>query len=171
MNSSLRVVAVIGSPTDPDQLLRSAVGGDSLQEELAKASGRDVILQLVSWSPSEKFPQGVVVGPTAGTLPLDRVLSRVGAVRLQSALQKYPAGRLLNSLGPLDQSRVFWRAVREREDAMSALRSADVLVAVDLAAVRTAWITRQNNPTVEAYYGLVSTLKVFATRFAQTTSS
>lgn len=171
MSSPLQVAAIIGSPTDPDQLFRSALGEDSLQEELAKASGRDVRLQLVSWSPSERFPQGVVVGPTAGTQAVDRVLTRIGAVRLQGVLQKYPAGRLLNSLGPLDQSRVFWRAIQKREDAMSALRSADVLLAVDLAAVRTAWKTRQNNPSVEAYYGLASTLKVFATRFAQTTSS
>ncbi|MFP5316045.1 MAG: hypothetical protein ACLGHS_11800, partial [Actinomycetes bacterium] len=105
MSSPLQVVAIIGSPTDPDQLFRSALGGDSLQEELAKASGRDVRLQLVSWSPSERFPQGVVVGTTAGTQAVDRVLTRIGAVRLQGVLQKYPAGRLLNSLGPLDQSR------------------------------------------------------------------
>lgn len=171
MNSTLQVVAIIGSRTDPDQLLRSALGGASLEEELAKASERDVVVRLVSWLPSKDIPRGIVVGSAEKTPTLDRVLARIGAPRLHRILQAYPAGRLLNSLGPLDPSRVLWRAVRESEDAVSLLKSADVLLAVDLAGVRTAWKTRRLNPSIEAYYGLASTVKVFATRFAQTTSS
>ena len=122
MKTTLQVVAIIGSPTDPDQLLRSALGESSLEDELELVSQRHVQVRLVSWSPSE-------------------------------------------------ESRVFWRAVRESESAVSVLNSADVLLAVDLAGVRTAWKTRRLNPSVDAYYGVASTLKVFATRFAQTTSS
>lgn len=171
MNTALRVVAIVGSSTDPDQLLRAALGGASLAEELENASGRHVALKLVSWMPSEDIPQGIVVGSSAHRPALDRVISGTGAASLHGMLQKFPLGRLLNSLGPLDQSRIFWRAVREHEGAMTALQSADVLLAVDLPAVRAAWKTRRSNPSIEAYYGLASTLKVFSTRFAQTTSS
>ena len=171
MKTTLQVVAIIGSPTDPDQLLRSALGESSLEDELERVSQRHVQVRLVSWSPSEDIPEGVAVGIPDQAPALDRLLARAGAPGLQRVLQRYPAGRLLNSLGPLDQSRVFWRAVRESESAVSVLNSADVLLAVDLAGVRTAWKTRRLNPSVDAYYGVASTLKVFATRFAQTTSS
>lgn len=171
MNRPLRVVAIVGSSTDPDQLLRTALGGSSLAEELKKASRRDVTVELLSWSPSLDLPHGVVVGSAVNRPAVDRVLLRAGTPRLHSLLQRFSVGRLLNSLGPLDQSRIFWRAVREHEGALSALRSADVLLAVDLAAVRTAWKTKREHPSIEAYYGLASTLKVFSTRFAQTTSS
>ncbi|WP_309071280.1 hypothetical protein [Arthrobacter sp.] len=171
MNAPLKVVAIIGSPTDPDQLLRSGLGEASLEEELERVSQRDVAVRLVSWLPSRDIPEGVVVGTPQRAPLVDRLLARIGAGKLQRVLQRYPAGRLLNSLGPLDQSRVFWRAVRENKSALSVLDAADVLIAVDLSAVRTAWITSRRNPSVDAYYGLASTLKVFATRFAHTTSS
>lgn len=171
MKAGLRVVAIIGSSTDPDQVLRAALGGASLAKELEEASHRDVTVELVSWAPSEEMPQGIVVGSAPERPTLDRLLSRTGAARVHRALQKLSVGRLINSLGPLDQSRIFWRAVRENNDAMSALQSADVLLAVDLAAVRTAWQVRRRNSAIEAYYGLASTVKVFATRFAQAASS
>jgi hypothetical protein len=165
------VVAIIGSPTDPDQLLRSGLGSESLAEALEKASSRDVHVELVSWLPSVDVRECVAVGSLEYRAAVDRMLGRIGADRLYAFFQKFPAGRLINSLGPLDQSRVFWRAVRKHENAMRSLRSADILLAVDLPAVRTAWQMRRRIRTADAYYGLASTLKVFAARFAQTTSS
>lgn len=171
MSHPLRVIAIIGSPTDPDQLLRSGLGSESLAEALEQASLREVDVQLVSWLPSVDVPEGVAVGALEYRAALDRTLERIGGNRLHGFFRKFPAGRLINSLGPLDQSRIFWRAVRKHEYAMQSLLSADVLLAVDLPAVRTAWEIRRRSKTAEAYYGLASTLKVFAARFAQTTSS
>lgn len=168
VNSCIKVVALVGSATDPDQILRSALADEALSDALATASGRQIELKLVSWLPSSDIALSVAVGEAGGRRSaMDRLFSLKPPLRFHSALQKFPAGRLINSLGPLDQSRIFWRTVRKNELASSALSTADVLLAVDLPAVRTAWIMRRKNPSSEAYFGIGSTLKVFANRFAR----
>lgn len=84
--------------------------------------------------------------------PIDRALRAAGAGRLHGRLRAFPLGRLLNSLGPVDEGRVLWRAVRRSGAARTALRAADVVIAVDAAAVKTAWMARSRRWTPEAYY-------------------
>lgn len=171
MKPTLRVVAIVGSSSDPDQLFRSAFGDESLEDVLAEASGRAVHVDLVTWSPSSTRPFDLHIGSGEEQPVFDRILARVGAIRLNAFLRRYAAGRLLSSLSPMDQSRVFWRTVRRNPKAMAKLKSADVLLAVDLPAVRVAWEMRRSDAELEAYYGLASISKVFASRFAQSNSS
>lgn len=84
--------------------------------------------------------------------PLDRVLGALGATRLHDRLARVPIGRLLNSMGPLDQGRVFWRAVRRSPEARALIRGADVAIAGDAAAVKTAWLARRRGLVAAAYY-------------------
>jgi hypothetical protein len=69
----------------------------------------------------------------------DRWLARVGAFTIARRLAGSPGGRLLNSVGPVDPGRVFWRAVRHSADARKAIRHADVVIAGDVAAITAAW--------------------------------
>lgn len=84
--------------------------------------------------------------------PADRIFARLGAFRLRALLGRSPLGRLLNSLGPIDPSRVFWRAVSRHPEALALVRSADVVIAADLAAVKTAWIAMRREGVAEAHY-------------------
>lgn len=163
MTTVLRVVAIVGSPTDPDQVLRTALEGAALADELGMAAGRPVSVNIISWVPSSSMADAIVLA-TSPQSPIDRFLIRLGALRLHAKLRGFPLGRVVNSLGPMDQSRVVWRAARRHESAMTTLQSADVVLAVDQAAVLTAWKLRRRNPSIHAYYGIASTLKVLAAR-------
>lgn len=88
----------------------------------------------------------------SGRSVTDRILASAGAFALKSWLAKFPIGRLLNSLGPVDSNRVFWRAVRRHPDAMRLLRSADVAIATDLTATKTAWIAVHRGWVDDAFY-------------------
>lgn len=172
MTAELRVGVLVGSNTDPDQVIRSAVGGESLVSALSRASGRTVHTVVITCVPSSDYPEGHVVRRDGHPFSLvERLLGVSILQRIYDALQRFPIGRLINSLGPLDQSRIFWRAVRKDPVVLSALQSCDVLVAADLAAVKTAWELRRKHPqTKQAYFGLGSTLKVFNSRYLQSTS-
>ena len=82
----------------------------------------------------------------------DRLLAALGAFKVKEALAAFPLGRLLNSLGPVDQSRVFWRAVRQNPEALRLLKSADVAIATDLPATKTAWISVRRGWVDDAFY-------------------
>lgn len=82
----------------------------------------------------------------------DRVLTAVGVRALYARLATFPLGRLINSIGPLDQGRVFWRHIRRDPSALSALKNADVVVAADLAAVKSAWIAAKRGWCTHAEY-------------------
>ncbi|EPR76620.1 hypothetical protein ADILRU_1105 [Leifsonia rubra CMS 76R] len=82
----------------------------------------------------------------------DRVLHASGARSIYARLATFPLGRLINSIGPLDQGRVFWRHVRRDSSALEALKNADVVVAADLAAVKTAWIAAKRGWCTHAEY-------------------
>lgn len=169
MTSPLRVVAIVGSDTPPDQLLKSGLGRSSLVGSLEEASGRNVEISLLCWTkPASSADDGyrslVVVGE-GKTSPLNRLWDSAWSHRISRALNRTPIGRLVISLSPMDRSRIFWRAARAHPEAQMLLRSADVLLAVDLAAVKTAWIMRRATRSGQAFYGLDSAQKVFAARF------
>lgn len=83
---------------------------------------------------------------------LDRTLAAVGIRALYARLATFPIGRLINSIGPLDQGKVFWRHIRREPSALRALENADIVVAADLAAVKTAWIAAKRGWCTHAEY-------------------
>lgn len=84
--------------------------------------------------------------------PLDRVLTGLGAALLFRRLSRFPLGRLLNSMGPMDPGRVMWRAVRRDSAARATIRDADVLIAADAAGVKTGWIAMRRGWVDDAFY-------------------
>lgn len=139
---SVRLLVVLsGATTAPT----TGLAGDSLLEQRL-TSDADARVEVVRFA----GPTGRVVGPSRASL--DRVLRALGAYALRDRLSRSPIGRLLNSLGPVDQGRVFWRAVRNDRGALATLKSADLVVASDLAAAKTAWIAAHRGWVREAIY-------------------
>lgn len=148
-----RVLLLFGSGGDAD---RSAAldSESSVLAQLVTATDEAVHVAVVSRSPSRQIP-GVAEHvhldvPAQGAT--DRILTRVGAFALSRRLSSSPLGRVLNSLGPVDPSRVFWRAVRKNSRAMTLLKSADTVIAGDLAATKAAWIALHRGWVGNAYY-------------------
>ncbi len=83
---------------------------------------------------------------------VDAFWRRVGGERLRLLLGGSPLGRLLNSMGPLEAGRVFWRRVRRSAPALEMFRRADIVVAVDSAGVITAARLLRRRWVREAYY-------------------
>jgi hypothetical protein len=170
VDKPLHVVIVAGSHSEPEQLFRSALGELSPQAALSQASGREVRVSLMSRRAASE-PQDLaashVVSPVRTPL-LDRLFMRLHLNRAEDLLRKLPLGRLLISLGPTDPSRVFWRAVRADPAALALLSAADVVLAADLPAVRTAWHLLHSGKVPSAYFGLQAGVKVFASRFKTT---
>ena len=86
----------------------------------------------------------------------DKVLTFVGAVALKRRFATFPLGRLLNSLGPVDQGRVFSRTVRRHPAAVRLLQSADIAIAADVAATKLGWLAVHRGWVDEAYFDLRS---------------
>ncbi|MGE3193450.1 MAG: hypothetical protein AB7K08_08300 [Microbacteriaceae bacterium] len=83
---------------------------------------------------------------------VDRVLGFFGAFALFARFDRFPVGRLLNSIGPVAPGRVFWRRVRRDPDAMAALHAADVVIASDLETTKAAWIAARRGWVEDAFY-------------------
>lgn len=110
-------------------------------------------ITVISRGPDLEFTVGTHLDlSTAPAPPFDRILTRLGGEKVRATLEKTPLGRLLNSLGPLDDGRTFWRAVRRSPAARQAIARADVAIAGDLAAVPTAWHALRRKWISEAYY-------------------
>ena len=86
----------------------------------------------------------------------DRLLTAVGAFALSKAFSTFPIGRLLNSLGPVSQGRVFWRTVKRNPEAMRLLRSADVAIATDVPTTKAAWLAVHRGWVADAHYDHLS---------------
>ena len=136
---SRRVLVLFAATRDPEAALMASLGPDPriALEQLESDGPIDVV---TFWTPRTPLPfTGEVLALADGRRPLtDRVLTALGLMRLRDALARYPAGRLLNSLGPADASRVFWRTLRSRPDAMALADAGTVVIAADLAATLAA---------------------------------
>lgn len=88
----------------------------------------------------------------SGRRVTDKVLTFVGAVALKRWFATFPIGRLLNSLGPVDQGRVFSRTVRRHPAAMRLLQSADIAIATDMGATKLGWLAVHRGWVDEAYF-------------------
>lgn len=90
--------------------------------------------------------------PPPGLSTVDRLLRSMGAFTLHRRFSSFPLGRLLNSIGPVDPGRVFWRSVRRDSAAMDTLKSASIAIAADMPAVKTAWIAVRRGWVDSAFY-------------------
>ena len=147
------IVILFGSGFDSGQV--SALTGErSKLEAIIEASATPVTVNVVSLGLSRTIP-GVVAHtnlPADDLGPADRFLSLIGAYALRRKLAEYPIGRLLNSLGPVDQGRVFWRAVRRSRSALALIRSADIAIAADMPATKTAWMALRRKYVSQSFY-------------------
>lgn len=82
----------------------------------------------------------------------DRLLAMTGVFAIRRWFETFPIGRLLNSLGPVDPSRVFWRKVKRNARALHLLKSANSVIATDLATTKTAWLAVHRNWTNSGFY-------------------
>ena len=126
----------------------------SLATQIAARSGGNVSFSIVSHGQTDALQNvgsQVDVHVTAGG-GIDTVYSAMGAKHLARWLAKFPIGRLMNSLGTLDQGRVFSRAVRRSPAAMRLLREADVLIATDVVSTKLAAAAVRRGWVAEAYY-------------------
>jgi hypothetical protein len=157
-----RIVLVIGSAADPGNLVESLLPESDLRELFATAIGAPVTIDVISMTPA-KLPRRDIDQWRAlrDRRPgeLDRMLHTAGAARLYTILSRLPVGRLLNSWGPLDPSRVLWRSLRRDPESVALLRGASVIVAVDAPAIRTAWMTLHSGQADRAYSGLAAALR------------
>lgn len=148
-----RVALLIGgAPTSSAGA--TLTGESSYLRTLLDDRGQGTAVTVVSFGfdrDAEGLDRNIVLDDTHKPA-LDRVLSAIGARALHARLATFPIGRLLNSMGPLDQGRVYWRHLRRDREAVAALKSADIVVCADLAGVKSAWIARRRGWCSHAEY-------------------
>ncbi|MGO1582279.1 MAG: hypothetical protein ACTHXO_03545, partial [Actinomycetaceae bacterium] len=88
--------------------------------------------------------------------PLGSIAGSERYQSLDATARRSVPGRLLATLSPLDDTRTVWRAVRADAKAQVLVRQADVAVAVDLPAVRTAWSWLRRGVVPVAVYGVAA---------------
>jgi hypothetical protein len=150
--SGRRVAVLFGDGMASGRPAALGSGNSPLATLLGTSKPPDVV--VVSLGEAREIP-GAVAQVRLGDddlAPADRLLGRLGAIRLRALLARSPLGRLLNSVGPIDPSRVFWRALSRHPEALALVRSADVVIAADLAAVKTAWIAVRRGWVADAHY-------------------
>ena len=149
----VRVVLLVGADGDLPQ-------GGVLQSEstpLAKLfveAGGALDLTIVSLGTSRALDGAAdhtrLDGPPQSRA--DRLLRAVGAYAVRRQFDTFPIGRLLNSLGPIAPSRVFWRALKKHPDAMQLLQASDIAIATDLETTKAAWHSVHRGWVDDAYY-------------------
>ena len=164
---STRVVLLVGVEGDSPQGAVLSAEATPLGRLLAQPD-RTVELVMVSWEGQGSL-DGVavhaVLDPSAPPAA-DRVLRALGVYALRNWLEGHPIGRLFNSIGPIDPSRVFWRAVKKHPEALSLLRSSQVAIATDLETTKTAWIAVHRGWVDDAHYDHRALALVRGTRSA-----
>lgn len=152
-SSAPRIVLLFGSGVDSDRASALASESSPLTTLLAERSHRpqvDVISLGLSRSIAGTSEH--IRLDASGRSIIDRILAGAGVFALRDRFARLPLGRLLNSLGPVDQGRVFWRTVRRHPEAMRLLRSADVAIATDLPSAKTAWLAVHRGWVGAAHY-------------------
>jgi glycosyltransferase involved in cell wall biosynthesis len=150
-----RVVVVVGSEAPADEALASIAGGGNLADRLGtpdRPAQVTVVCRVAPAAGIEGVSDVVVVGQDSSALGR---LSRTGAYgAAESAAARSVPGRVLASISPMDPTRTMWRAVRASGPAVDAVRGADLVVAADLPAVRTAWSMLRRGAAPRAVYGV-----------------
>lgn len=153
MTEALSLVLLVGADGDAPQ--GALLGSESTPlAALLDRPGVTVTVSFVSLGVDRDFPgaaQHVRLGE-AGKSVADRLLGAIGAYALRARFEGFPIGRLLNTLGPVDPGRVFWRTLTRTPAAMSLLHRADVVIATDLETTKAAWIAVHRGWVAEAFY-------------------
>lgn len=153
MSGTRRIVVVFGSGRETGRVT-GLTGEKSRLQTIVESASEPVRVDVISLG-RHRRATGVASHVVIESHPesfIDRFLRLVGAYALRDVLAHSPIGRLLNSMGPVDQGRVFWRLVKRSPEALAMLRQADVAIAADMPAVRTAWTAKKRNWVSEAYY-------------------
>jgi hypothetical protein len=159
MTNPTTVVLLFGSTSDPVTVLAAAQQSTDVTAALANAVGADVVVSAIAFTrPSAVIP-GISTTVVQDTTVRARLLAGTGISALTRTLLKSPLGRLLASLGPADQSRVFWRAVAHNKSALALARSADIIIACDLQATLAAWTLVRRGDVTSAWHGLPAALR------------
>lgn len=148
-----RVVLLFGSEVESEKTAALASESSQLALLLAHATGRvDVSVISLGHSRTITGTAEHVRLDESGLSITDRVLATVGAFSVRRWCASFPLGRLFNTLGPVDQGRVFWRTVRNNSSAMRLLKSATVVIATDAATTKTAWLAVHRRWVDDAFY-------------------
>lgn len=151
--AGLSIVVLFGTDTDAGQATGLS-GERSKLESLAASEDVPISVSIVSFGLARSI-DGIETHVDLSREqpgPVDRLLTVIGAFALRSKFSTISIGRLLNTLGPVDAGRVFWRAVRRNKDALRVIKHADVTIAADMPGVKTAWIALHRGWVDEAYY-------------------
>lgn len=151
---TIRRILVLVNAEESSAAGISHVSAESSLAALTRASEASIEVSVVSGLTPETFAAATlhVRSIALGASPVDRVLRALGGYRLRDAFERFPLGRLLNTLGPLAPSRVFWRALKREAPAMQLLRHADIIIAADLDTTKAAWIARRRGWVEAAYF-------------------
>ena len=152
-----RVLLLFGATPDPSAAILAAFGHADAREAFSAALRGEVELVMITWQEPPATVPGIaatIALAASRRTPLDAFFASIGAHALRDRLARFPAGRLLNSLGPADAARTFWRTLRH-DPAAIALTGPDVVaVAGDLAATRAAWQLLHSARAARGLYGL-----------------
>jgi hypothetical protein len=147
-----RVLVLLASTADPAAAIAASLSGRDLAEAFP---GDTITLVSATTPPGDLDGVAEIVALDRQAPPRgERILTVLGLRSLHRRLSRFPAGRLLNTLGPADTSRSFWRAMRADEQAMTAAASADIVVAGDLASTRAAWMLWRRSKDILPISGL-----------------
>jgi hypothetical protein len=150
-----RVIVLIGADADPTVALNSGGGIPTDQRDGSTVT----VIALRAPTGNEPYSFHTI---TSGTSLVDKISHALGLAALGQVLQNSSPGRLINSLNPLDQSRVFSRAVRRDPKATQLIAGATLVVAVDMPAVRAAWFARHSGAVPRAVFTLAAAREVLA---------
>ncbi|MGC5628506.1 glycosyltransferase [Georgenia sp. Z1344] len=152
-----RFVLVVGSEDPADEVLARSAGAGDLAERLG-SPGAPAHVTLVCRTAPVAPVAGVdvvhVIAEDHG--PLARIAGSGRYRSFDAATRRSVPGRLLATLSPVDDTRTVWRAARADATAESLAGQADVAVAVDLPAVRTAWEWLRRGVVGRAVHGVAA---------------
>ncbi|MGO1770206.1 MAG: glycosyltransferase [Microbacterium sp.] len=152
-----RVVLVVGSEDPADDVLARAAGAGDLAERLGTPEAPAHVTLVCRTAPRTPVPGVAVVHVLAEhRSPLASIAGSGRYRSLDAAARRSVPGRLLATLSPLDDTRTVWRAVRADAKAQVLVRQADLAVAVDLPAVRTAWSWLRGGVVPVAVHGVAA---------------
>jgi hypothetical protein len=149
----VKLVLLVGA--EGDAPAGGVLGSEStpLAKLLGESAGA-IELKVVSFGTSRVFAKAAVhlrLDQHDRSLT-DRLLTALGAFALRERLANFPIGRLLESIGPIARSRVFWRTLKRNPEAIGLLRTSDVAIATDLETTKAAWIAVHRGWVDDAYY-------------------
>jgi hypothetical protein len=163
--SATTVLLVTGAEAPADLAVLGGLAGVGPATYLSPGDPTDVVVDLVCRrAPATPIlgVREVVTVDAAGAW--DRLASAGPVAGLLAAARRSPAGRLGLSFSPFDGGRAMWRAVRATPAARGLAERADLVVAVDTEAVRTAWEWRRTGLVPEAYHGMLAAARLLTAR-------